>query len=241
MPHVPVDIVGKRFGRLVVQEYAGRSFWHCLCDCGKRHVAKTNRLNKGYTRSCGCLAPDAVRERSWRHGHAPRGNRSAAYSRWSGMMSRCTNPDVKDYPRYGGRGIRVCERWHDFSAFLADMGEPLPGMTLDRIDTNGHYEPGNCRWINHGGQANNRRSNRPLTLGGETYGITEWARRTGIDRSTIAARLRRGWSVERGLGPQHLSSPDCWCGPEEVHPGVWVHHPEGCWEALNAILKDWDA
>jgi hypothetical protein len=115
------------------------------------------------------------------------------------MLSRCTNPAVRKYHVYGGRGIKVCERWLLFENFLADMGEPPPGLTLDRIDTDGHYEPGNCRWADQKAQQNNRRNNHLLTFDGETLGITEWQRRSGVDRHTIMRRLQKGWPIERAL------------------------------------------
>jgi len=142
-------------------------------------------------------------ENSLRHGYGRRGSkRSKLHIIWSNMIQRCTNPSNHKYPAYGGRGISVCDRWRKFENFLADMGEPLPGMMLDRIDTNGNYELGNCRWLDAKGQQNNRRNNHLLTLGAETCGITEWARRTGIDRHTILDRLRRGLSVEKALQRQ---------------------------------------
>ena len=202
MPRVPYDIVGKRFGRLVVQAYIEKSFWHCWCDCGCDAVVKTDALNSGKTRSCGCLIADTMRRRSLRHGHGTRKNRSKAYGRWADMIQRCTNPNHPKYPLYGGRGIRVCERWREFENFYADMGEPPVGMTLDRIDTDGDYEPGNCRWLDAKGQQNNRRNNQKITLNGETHGITEWERRTGISRHTIIRRLRLGQSAEEALTPR---------------------------------------
>jgi hypothetical protein len=201
MPAKPIDIVGKRFGRLVVLAYAERSFWRCQCDCGHDAIVKTDALNSGKTQSCGCLQPFVTRARSFRHGHAARGKRSKAHGLWADMIQRCTNPNVAKYPIYGGRGIRVCERWREFANFLADMGEPPPGLTLDRIDTNGNYEPGNCRWLDQRGQQNNRRNNRLLTFNGKTLGITEWSRRSGVYRHTIRRRLERGWPIERALIP----------------------------------------
>lgn len=196
MPWVPVDIVGKRYGRLVVQAYLGRSFWRCLCDCGNESRVKTDALNSGKTRSCGCLHADTTRARSLKHGHSPREKITKGYSAWINMRQRCTNPQVTKYGDYGGRGIRVCDRWQDFENFLADMGEPPPGMTLDRIDVNGDYEPANCRWANMKVQQNNRRNNHLLTFNGETHGVTEWERRTTISRHTLLARERLGWPVE---------------------------------------------
>jgi len=116
-------------------------------------------------------------------------------------MARCYTPSATKYAIYGERGIRVCTRWLLFENFLADMGEPPPGMTLDRIDVNGNYEPGNCRWLDMKGQQNNRRNNHLLTVNGETHGITEWQRRSGVDRHTIMRRLAKGWSIVAALSP----------------------------------------
>jgi hypothetical protein len=200
MPRWPVDIVGKRFGRLVVLRYIGASYWHLICDCGKETSVKTDMLNGGRTRSCGCLLAETTRARSLKHGHS-RGKKGKAYRIWTDMRSRCNNPRVTNYALYGGRGISICERWNDFANFFADMGEPPPGLSLDRIDVNGNYEPGNCRWIDQNGQQNNRRNNHLLTHNGETYGITEWSRRTGVYRHTIRRRLERGWPIEKALTP----------------------------------------
>jgi hypothetical protein len=108
------------------------------------------------------------------------------------MRQRCVNPNVRQYPNYGGRGIKVCERWEVFENFLADMGAQPSGLTLDRIDVDGDYEPGNCRWADMTTQENNRTNNHRLTFNGETHSITEWARRTGISRPTIRKRERLG-------------------------------------------------
>jgi hypothetical protein len=117
------------------------------------------------------------------------------------MLQRCVNPGAHAYELYGGRGIGVCERWREFENFLADMGEPPPGLTLDRIDSDGNYDPANCRWADWHEQQNNRRNNRLLTFNGETHGITEWSRRTGVYRHKIRRRLERGWPIERALTP----------------------------------------
>lgn len=196
MPRVPYDKVGKRYGRLVVQAYLGRSFWRCLCDCGKESRVKTDVLNSGKTRSCGCLHADTTRARSLRHGHSPRIKITREYGAWVNMRQRCTNPNVKNYPHYGGRGIRVCERWQVFEDFLADMGPQPLGETLERIDVNGDYEPRNCIWADYKAQQNNRRNNHLLTFNGETLGVTEWERRTTISRHTLLARERLGLPIE---------------------------------------------
>jgi hypothetical protein len=125
---------------------------------------------------------------------------------WRNMLSRCGNPNVPHYGRYGGRGIKVCDRWLTFVNFFADMGErPSPEHSLDRIDNDGNYEPGNVRWTTIGQQAVNRRkrtihkNGKPLlliTIGEETLSIADWSRKSGIDKGTLRSRIRRGWPPE---------------------------------------------
>ena len=149
-----VDRKGQRFGRLLVTEEAGRNdlkkvMWRCLCDCGKETVVPSGGLVTGNTTSCGCF----LKEKITKHG----GWKKASYNTWRAMMRRCNNPNDKDYPRYGGAGVSVCERWHDYLSFAADMGEPVGSETLDRKDPYGNYEPGNCRWASLPTQARNTR------------------------------------------------------------------------------------
>ena len=119
---------------------------------------------------------------------------------WQAMQARCRDPKRRDYGRYGGRGITVCARWETFELFFADMGTRPAGTTLDRIDGDGHYEPGNCRWATAIQQNRNRSNNRRLTYRGMTLCIADWSERTGISPTTLWRRLKRGWSVEQALG-----------------------------------------
>ena len=177
MPYIPVSPVwkkrlqqfrpprireGMRFGRLRVLCYAGyRKNVHCVlylcaCDCGERTVARDYHLWWGKTKSCGCGI-----------GHAKHGmTGTRTYSSWVAMQARCRDPKNRAYKHYGGRGITVCERWqgeHGFQNFLADMGKRPKGTSIDRIDVNGNYEPGNCRWATATVQANNQRPRKPRT------------------------------------------------------------------------------
>ena len=119
---------------------------------------------------------------------------------WKSMRARCYTKSSHMYARYGGRGITVCDRWlNSFEAFSADMGEHPPGTSIDRIDNNGNYEPGNCHWVTRDVQNRNKRSNRHLTWKGVTQCVVDWAKETGLPRQTIEKRLDSGWSVERTL------------------------------------------
>ena len=136
-----IDRTGQRFGKLLVKEFAGKNnlkkvLWKCLCDCGKESIVVAGSLVTGNTTSCGCDAG------SYKHGGTGKGS----YNTWRAMVRRCTNPKDKDYKGYGAKGVNVCERWMDYTNFVADMGEPVGDETLDRIDVYGNYEPLNCRW-----------------------------------------------------------------------------------------------
>jgi hypothetical protein len=144
-------------------------------------------------------ARERMSEDRTEHGHSSRNGSSATYQTWRNMRSRCENPNVPAYKNYGGRGITVCERWQDFPSFLADMGERPEGMTIERINNDGNYEPDNCRWATRRQQGRNTRANQLVTLDGETKCLTEWAEERGIKMPTLWARLRLGWTPEEAI------------------------------------------
>lgn len=161
--------VGARFGRLQVTQRRLPSEPHltCICDCGKTVAPRARDVFSGRIQACGCLRLERLRAAKVTHGHAPaphgRSDPTPTYVSWSAMWTRCTSPRATGWESYGGRGITVCERWRDFTAFLADMGERPDGKTLDRTDVNGNYEPGNCRWATWSEQASNRRPREVAT------------------------------------------------------------------------------
>jgi len=173
-----IDLTGQVFSRLTVLAPApdrttGRAYWLCRCECGQEKPVSSSDLRTGHALSCGCWNSEVRRRHPVTHGFAG----TPTYICWTNMRSRCSNPKRREFHNYGGRGIVVCERWQKFENFLADMGEMPPGMTLDRIDVNGHYEPSNCRWTSGEVQGNNRRNNVYVDLHGERMTLSQAARR----------------------------------------------------------------
>lgn len=212
--HRFIDISGQRFGRLVALERVGRtlapngtrqSMWKCRCDCGNETVVKYIALISGNTKSCGCgeIENRYVCNRKKRKSASSAFNISDLEKHplrkiWKSMLMRCNNPHVKNYNNYGGRGIKVCERWSGnlgFENFVKDMGERPDGTTLDRIDVNGNYEPTNCRWATAEQQMNNRTDNSRITLNGESITCAQLCRRYGFYYTYVAHQLRYGIDV----------------------------------------------
>lgn len=186
-------LVGSRNGNLVVLEFLGSrlvsghktGFVRCQCDCG--NIVELPVGNAKRARYC-----------SKKCGHTKHGQTdSHTYWVWAAMVQRCTNPKNKDFRYYGSRGIKLHEPWLQFENFLADMGSCPPGLTLERINNAGHYEPSNCAWKTRAEQSRNTRRNCKVTWQGETLTLTDWARKTGIRLATLYWRFHKGYSLER--------------------------------------------
>lgn len=190
------NLTGKKIGRLIVlsevfgHKHAGKHRkWLCLCDCGNKREIFQDRLVKGKTVSCGCWQRDVTSKRLTTHGKS----KTALYSLWQNMIARCSNPNLREWKHYGGRGIVVCEQWKDFEVFVSDMGDPpFDGAEIDRTDNDGNYEPDNCRWATRTEQCNNTRSNVVLDIDGESKTLVQWSRETGIPYKTIHNRVKAG-------------------------------------------------
>lgn len=198
-----VNLVGETFGRLHVVEFAGTSkqkrMWRCECSCGRTSVVPTAMLKNGNTKSCGCLGVEARAQATSRANTTHGKSKTPTYGVWFNMIRRCEQSNHKSFHQYGGRGVKVCEEWKSFAGFLSDMGERPDGYTIDRIDTNGNYEPGNCRWATQKTQQNNRRNNRLLTANGLTMTMQAWAEVNGLTADAISKRIDSGWSVDRAV------------------------------------------
>lgn len=192
------EMIGKRFGRLVVIEECGHQVklsgqkmvvYKCKCDCGNQKIAIGSKLRLGLIKSCGCLKAEQRVHGACRLAHI-----------WNNMKARCYNPKSTSYKRYGMRGISVCDEWkEDYSKFekwALEHGYSKE-LTLDRIDPDGNYCPNNCRWATQKEQQNNRRNTIHITYQSETHTIPEWSIITGIPVGTLYGRYYRGWDDEK--------------------------------------------
>lgn len=202
------DIIGERFGSLVVlrrveDKISPKGYkkpqYECICDCGNKKIAVRGNLLTGNTTSCGCYKKELDHKRFLKHGHAE--NPDKLYQKWSGMRSRCYNSNATNYKNYGGRGIKVCAEWNDYEVFrkwAIDNGYK-EGLTIDRIDVDGDYEPSNCRFTTMKEQNNNRRTTNLHTYNGKTQSEMKWAEEYGIPYGTLKTRLEYGWDFEKTL------------------------------------------
>lgn len=202
------NIAGAKFGRLTVVSTAQAPhgarrrgiWWRCACSCGNAKVIYGGDIRSGDTSSCGCLDREKRAERARNRSRTHGLSRSREYEVWDSMIQRCTNPKRKDFQRYGGRGIRVCERWaRSFEAFIADMGRRPEGMSIEREDSDGNYEPNNCRWATSTEQARNQKGNVVVAMNGKSQCLTAWCEELGISKATVNGRRSRGWPIEIAL------------------------------------------
>ena len=191
----PLDLVGEKFGRLTVIERTenkgSKAAWKCICDCGGFTVAVSHDLISGHTQSCGCFQKEMTSKASKTHGM----RFTKIYHVWQSMKDRCFNPNNKRFNDWGGRGITVCDEWkNDFQAFYDHVSQ-LPhfgeeGYSLDRINNDGNYEPGNVKWSTQHEQCRNRRNNILIALNGKTFTLAELSEATGVKYSTLYHRYK---------------------------------------------------
>lgn len=192
---------GQRYNRLTAMERLGSnrngmSIWRFRCDCGYLIEVSASSVRTENTKSCGCIRSEGG-TKNRKHGMSS----SKIYHAWHKMLMRCINPTVKAYPYYGGRGVTICERWHKFENFYADMGpRPSPKHSIERIDNDGNYCPENCKWVTMAEQNSNKRNNIVVEFWGEKMCLAEAARRAGIRYTTLKRRIvELKWSLERAL------------------------------------------
>jgi hypothetical protein len=198
-----LDFVGKKHARLTIlsitQSKGQKPIYHCICDCGNKKDFVVYNITR--THSCGCYRVQISKDKKT-HGQSGNSqNRTQAYKAWVRMKDRCSNTKSWKYKYYGGKGVKVCDEWQSFENFFKDMGHPVEGMTLDRIDVNGNYEPSNCRWATMMEQAKNKTNNMFLIIDGEKIHLMEASRRFPVKFQTIWARIKKyGWTDRQAVG-----------------------------------------
>lgn len=191
-----IDLIGQRFGKLTVVARAendkyGKARWVCKCDCGGTTISCGSSLRGGLSKSCGCIRNEKIKYVNYKHG----GSNTRLFHRWMDIKHRCYNPKDKYYSIYGGRGIVVCEEWlNSFESFRdwAIQNGYTDDLTIDRINTNGNYEPSNCRWVSFREQANNTRRNRIVEYHGEKDTLTNMCRKLNVSPKIIYGRMKNG-------------------------------------------------
>ena len=188
-----VDLTGKKFGRVTVikrvgTEKHGGIIWNCSCSCGNSFNVVGDSLKRGLTKSCGCYRKENTSKMSKKHGL----KKHPLYNLWVGIRARCNNQKHKSYKNYGGRGIKICERWNNFESFISDMGDrPSPEHSIDRINNNGDYCPENCKWSTQKEQGRNMRKNVIINYNGKDYCISALAEHLGLKVGTLRYRLQK--------------------------------------------------
>lgn len=205
------NLIGQKFGRLSVKNQAAfgvpyaKIQWDCICDCGNTATRSTHSLKWGCVKipSCGCHHRELIVRANLTHG----GTGTKEHKTWNKMRDRCSNPNCERYPHYGGRGIRVCDRWlgeNGFENFLKDMGcKPSSKHSIDRINNDGNYEPSNCRWATREEQHNNTKRTRRIEFNGRTQTLSQWSKEIGVSVSALFSRLQKGWTLEKALSPRN--------------------------------------
>lgn len=197
-----INITGNKYGRLIVTrkdvDKYNKVIWVCLCDCGKERKSYRYDLEKGRTKSCGCLLSENIRAKTKTHGMSL----SAEYRIYSGIIKRCSHPELRAHKNYAGRGISVCTRWlESFENFYADMGNrPSKNHSIDRIDNNGNYEPDNCRWATRIEQSKNRRVSLVYIVNGKKLSLMEIAKENNMTYKKLNYRIRNmGMTIEDAI------------------------------------------
>ena len=197
-----INLSGKQFGRLVVKnEFVltkdGRRKWLCECSCGRKVYVTTNNLTSGHTKSCGCWNEEVRVKNKTKHGMS----KSRIYKIWENMKSRCECESRDCYKDYGGRGISLCEEWHDFRKFMEwamEIGY-RENLSIDRINNDGDYCPKNCRWTTMKVQGNNTRACKRISVLGVEKTMSEWENVFGLSKGLISSRIIAGWSPEKAV------------------------------------------
>jgi len=192
------DLTGSKFGRWTVLFYGWplprwKHIWICKCVCGQLGAVRSNHLSAGASTSCGCLVRESLLRANITHNLSG----TPLHVLWKKIRARCYNQNDPAYSNYGGRGIKLCERWQSFENFYHDMGVRPSGMSIERIDNNGDYCPSNCKWATATEQGNNKRNNIWITALGSCMTVSQWAEKVGVKRGTLARRFYLGWDHPR--------------------------------------------